>query len=138
MVKARQDFELYLDKSGNPRSYKEGEPLGETIKVSVKKGEDVPSEVLNLVFNNIPDYLDLKYKNNDIVISKELKLELEKKHKIPKKLKLEPKKQEKYTKESVLEILDKKGFKALKLIGKKFNVTDRSSKRLIQEILDAQ
>ena len=131
MVKARQDFTLYLDKSGNPLSYKEGDPLGEARKVSVKKGKEVPSEVLNLVFYNIPDYLDLKYKNNDIVISKELEVELKK---IPKK----SKKQEKYTKESLLEVLDKKGFKALKLIGKKFNVTDRSSRRLIQEILNAQ
>ena len=131
MVKARQDFTLYLDKSGNPLSYKEGEPLGEARKVSVKRGKEVPSEVLKLVFNNIPDYLDLKYKNNDIVISKELEIELKKVPKVSKK-------QEKYTKESLLEVLAKKGFKALKLIGKKFNVTDRSSKRLIKEILNAQ
>ena len=131
MVKARQNFVMYLDKSGNPLPYKEGDPLGEARKVSVKKGNEVPSEILNIVFYNIPDYLDLEYKNNNIIVSKELKLKLEKKPKVSKK-------QEKYTEESLLEILDKKGFKALKLIGKKFNVTDRSSKRLIREILKAQ
>ncbi len=131
MIKARQDFVMYLDKSGNPLPYKEGDPLGEARKVSVKKGNEVPSEILNIVFYNIPDYLDLEYKNNNIIVSKELKLKLEKKPKVSKK-------QEKYTEESLLEILDKKGFKALKLIGKKFNVTDRSSKRLIREILKAQ
>ena len=131
MIKARQDFVMYLDKSGNPLPYKEGDPLGEARKVSVEKGNEVPSEILNIVFYNIPDYLDLEYQNNNIIVSKELKLKLEKKPKVSKK-------QEKYTEESLLEILDKKGFKALKLIGKKFNVTDRSSKRLIREILKAQ
>ena len=134
MVKARQDFVLYLDKSGNPLPHKEGEPLGEARKVLVKRGKEVPSEVLKLVFNNIPDYLDLKYKNNNILTTPEIEKALEEKpSKVPKKS--EPKK---YTKESLLEVLAKKGFKALKLIGKKFNVTDRSSKRLIREILKAQ
>ncbi len=129
MVKARQDFVLYLDKSGNPLPHKEGEPLGEARKVLVKRGKEVPSEVLKLVFNNIPDYLDLKYKNNNILTTPEIEKALEEKpSKVPKK----------YTKESLLEVLAKKGFKVLKLIGKKFNVTDRSSKRLIQEILNAQ
>ena len=131
MIKARKDFVLYLDKSGNPRPHKEGEPLGESRKVSIKKGEEVPSELINLLFYNLPDYLDLEYKNNNIVVSKELEAELKKTSKVSK-----PK--EKYTKESLLEVLEKKGFKALKLIGKKFNVTDRSSKRLIKEILKAQ
>jgi len=41
---------------------------------------------------------------------------------------------EKYTKEG----LEKLGFKELKVIGKKFNTTDRSKKGLIEEILELQ
>jgi len=41
---------------------------------------------------------------------------------------------EKYTKEG----LEKLGFKELKVIGRKFNTTDRSKKGLIEEILELQ
>ncbi len=73
----------------------------------------------------------LEYKDMKPILPKEYERVVE----MPKKMKIE---RRKYSQESLTILYGKEGFSALKKIGEEFGVTDRSSRKLIVEILRAQ
>lgn len=131
-MKASEDFVIVLDKEGRRVPYKSG-ALKEGLKfIEVKKGTEIPkSHIKTIAEKNINlvagiEYLDKVPQNlpegvGIPVVSKKLKI-----------------KKRQYSQESLTKIKNEEGFSALKEIGAKFGVTDRSSKRLITEILKAQ
>lgn len=123
-MKAAQDFELYENNEGNLVPYYSGDSLTGIKKISVKKGEDIPSKHLKDLVNHLPDYVELKYKNNDMIIPEELR----------KKPKKEEKKLKGYTKEE----LNDMNFSKLKEIAEKLGQTGRSKTGLIKDILANQ
>ncbi len=129
MVKAKEGFEIVLDKAGNRVPYKEGYPKTDLKFIKVKKGEEIPSKFLKDIANhNIHLLADVKFKDmRPINLPKELGLDPSK-----------PKVKKEYTKESLTEIYEEKGFSALRAIGDKFGVKGRSLKGLIADILKAQ
>ncbi|MHA1827946.1 MAG: hypothetical protein ACTSX6_04780 [Candidatus Heimdallarchaeaceae archaeon] len=130
-MKAKQDFVIHVTKdTGDPISYKEGEPMTNIKKIVVKKGDEVPEDILQNIYLFNRDFLEIQYKDGVPVLPKELQ---DKKSPplIPKR---------KYSMESLHKVYEKKGLQGLKEIGAKFDppITDRSHKRLISEILTAQ
>ena len=126
-MKAAQDFVIYEGKEGHLVPYYSGDSLDGIKKISIKKGEEIPSKHLKDLVNHIPDYVELEYVNNDIVIPKELR-------KKPKKAKDEKKEKKGYTKEE----LDNMRFSKLKSMAKEMGHTGRSKSGLIKHILENQ
>ncbi len=138
-MKAKQDFVIHVDKDGNL--------VSDGTEIKVEKGEDVdkkltPGQVLTLLVH-LPDFLDVQ-KSAGII---KLNPEEEKKYDFHPKPEVVPEHDKvmkitkrKYSYESLLELYEKEGIKSLKEIGAKFTppVTDRSGKKLINEILAAQ
>lgn len=134
-MKARQDFLLALDKKGNRVSFTGVEKGVE--EVLIEKGKEVPDRyVHDLVLRN-PDFLDLKFEEGRVVLSEaeqkkfdlpDGKLPVPK----PKVIKRE------HSNESLVKLYNAEGMDGLKKVGEKFNVTDRSHKKLINEILREQ
>ena len=129
MVKAKEGFEIVLDKAGNRVPYKEGDPKTGLKFIKVEIGKEIPSKFLkDIAKHNIHLLADIKFKDmRPINLPKELELE-------PSKSKVK----KEYTKESLTEIYEKKGFSALRAIGDKFGVKGRSLKGLIRDILKSQ
>lgn len=58
-MKARQDFEMVVNKENVPTSHYFGDSLGENKIVKVKKGEDIPEYLNSYVLQFNPDFVDL-------------------------------------------------------------------------------
>ena len=131
-MKALDNLVIVLDKNGHRVPYKHGDSKAGLKFIEVKKGTEIPKAYLkDIAERNIELLAGIEYKDKVPqnlpegvgipVVSKKLKI-----------------KKRQYTQESLTKIKNEKGFSALKEIGAKFGVTDRSSRRLITEILNAQ
>ena len=130
-LKATEDFVIVLSKTGMRIPYKEGDDKTDLKFIKVEKGKDVPKEhIQNIVDRNL-ELLDLEYKDKKPILPKEYERVIP----VAKEMKI---KKRKYTQESLTVLYGKEGFSALKKIGEEFGVTDRSSRKLIVEILRAQ
>ena len=114
-------------------SYKDGDSTKGLKFVKIKKGEEIPDKYLKrFIDRNLEQIADVKY------IDK-VPVNLPKGLYIPPKVSKEMKiKKRKYSLESLTKIYNKDGFSALKEVGKEFGVTDRSYRRLMNEILTVQ
>ncbi len=132
-MKALQDFVIITNEGGTRITYKEGAPKKGLIFTQIKKGKEVPRRFLkDLVEKNL-NLLDIIYvEKRPTNIPKDLGVVLPEP---PKEMKI---KKRKYSQDSLNIIFNEKGFSELKKIGQTFGVTDRSSRRLIVEILKAQ
>lgn len=133
-MKAAEDLVIIKNKDGIIVPYKEGNSKEGLTFVTIKKDKEIPKEYLKrFVERNIEKIGDVIYKDKfPVNLPKDLGI-------VPKP---EPKtmeiKKRKYSQESLTEVMNKEGFSALKKIGAEFGVTDRSSNKLIVEILRAQ
>ena len=133
-MKAGEDLVIIRNKNGVIVPYKSGDSTeGLTFK-TIKKETEIPKEFLKrFVERNIEKISDVIYVDKyPINIPKELGIFIPP---VSKTMKI---KKRKYSQDSLNVIYDEKGFSALKKIGEEFEVTDRSSKRLIIEILRTQ
>lgn len=133
-MKASEDLVIVRNKEGMTIPYKEGESKVDLTFKIIKKDTEIPKDFLKrFVDRNIEKISDVEYIDKFPV-------------NLPKGFELTPApvskvmkiKKRKYSQDSLNTIYDEKGFSALKKIGQEFDVTDRSSKRLIIEILRAQ
>ncbi|MAF50790.1 MAG: hypothetical protein CMH64_01735 [Nanoarchaeota archaeon] len=131
-MKASEDFVIVVDKDGLRVPYKSGDPKTGLKFTQVKKGSQIPEAYLKeIAEKNIDLIADIVYEDKvPINLPKGVGLPV-----VSKKMKI---KKRKYSQESLTKIKNEEGFSALKKIGEEFGVTDRSSKRLIVEILRAQ
>ncbi len=58
-MKARQDFEVAVNKDNVPTSHYFGDPLGDKKLVKVKAGEEIPEYLNSYVLQFNPDFVDL-------------------------------------------------------------------------------
>ncbi len=130
-LKATEDFVIVLSKTGMRIPYKEGDDKTGLKFIKVQKGKDIPKDYTQQIIDRNLELLDLKYKDKRPILPKEYERVAE----APKKMKIE---RRKYSQESLTILYGKEGFSALKKIGEEFGVTDRSSRKLIVEILRAQ
>ena len=131
-MKAAEDIVIIKNEEGIIVPYKSGASTKELTFKTIKKGKEIPSDVLvRMVARNIEKVADIVYKDK---IPTNLPKELYSKP-TPEKMII---KKRKYTQESLTEIYNTGKFSALKKVGDEFGVTDRSSSRLIVEILRAQ
>lgn len=138
-MKAAQDFEVLLNKDGSrnysPYSDPEKIPGGTSIK-KFKKGEDVPVKIVPdlLIYN--PDYLDVEYKEGQIVLPKGVDVNLIAKADDIRKVEA---KGNLFSRDDLEKKELKMGFSSFrKWAKKKFGTTDRSKGALIEEILNIQ
>ncbi len=132
-MNATEDFTIAVNKDGFRVPYRVGVTYKNLTFIHVRKGNEIPTKFLkNIIEHNI-ELVDVKYKfrkpinlPNGMDISQP---EISKTMKINRR---------KYSQESLTKLYNEKGFSALKEIGKEFGVTDRSYRRLINEILTAQ
>ncbi len=132
--KAGEDLVIITNKDDTIVPYKEGDSKeGLTFK-TIKKGTDIPKDFLKrLIERNIEKIGDVEYVDKKpINLPKGLGIAISP---TPKKMQI---KRRKYSQDSLYEVYNNKGFSALKKIGEEFGVTDRSSRRLIVEILKVQ
>ena len=135
-MKAGEDLVIIRNKDGTTIPYKEGDSKEDLTFTTIKKGKEIPREFLKrFVEHNIEKIGDVIYKDKfPINLTKEMGI-------VPAPVaKVKKIKKRKYSQDSLYEIYNdkEKGFSALKKIGEEFGVTDRSSRRLIVEILRAQ
>ncbi len=131
-MKATEDFVIILDKDKIRTPYKDGDPKKDLEFIAVKKGKEIPADfIASIVATNI-NLVEVQYKDKNPILPKELRPTPPEE---PKEMKI---KKRKYTQDSLNTVYDEQGFSALKKIGEEFNVTDRSSRKLIIEILRAQ
>ena len=133
-MKAGEDLIIIRNKEGVTVPYKEGDSKeGLTFK-TVKKGTEIPIDSLKrFVERNIEKIGDVRYIDNfPVNLPKGFGIIPAE---VPKTMKI---KRRKYSQDSLTALYDEQGFSALKKIGEEFGVTDRSSSRLIVEILRAQ
>ena len=133
-MKAAEDIVIAQNKDDVIVPYKSGYPTKDLKITEIKKGEEIPKQFLKrFAERNLEWIADVKYINKvPVNLPTELELNLPE---VSKTMKIEKRK---YSQESLTKIKNEKGFSALKEIGKEFGVTDRSSKRLITEILREQ
>lgn len=133
-MKAGEDLIIIRNKDGTIVPYKEGDPKNHLTFTKVPKGTQIPREFLKrFIERNLEKIGDVIYKDSyPINLPKDLEIV---KPPTPKEMKI---KKRKYSQDSLYEIYNDKGFSALKKIGEEFGVTDRSSRKLIVEILRAQ
>ena len=132
-MKAAEDIVIAQNKDGIVVPYKSGYPTTNLDIIEIKKGQEIPKQFLRrFVERNLELIADVKYINKvPVNLPKDLLPQKE----VSKTMKI---KKRKYTQDSLTEIRNKGGFPALKKIGEEFGVTDRSSRRIIIEILLAQ
>jgi len=133
-MKAAENITIVIhDKDKNLVSYKDGDSKAGLTFTVIKKGEEIPSNLLrNLVERNIEKIGDIIYKDKRPTnLPKDFNVE----SKTSTKMEI---KKRKYSQNSLTKIYNDKGFSALKKIGEEFGVTDRSYRRLINEILTVQ
>ncbi len=131
-MKATEDFVIALNKDRVRVSYRVGVEYKDIEFIEVKKGKEIPEEFIKNIIEHSIQLVDVQYKNRVPILPKELQPGSK-----PVSKKMEIKKR-KYTQDSLTKIKNEQGFSALKEIGKEFGVTDRSSNRLIIEILREQ
>ena len=131
-MKATQDFRIIVNKARLRVPYKEGDSTKGLEFINVKKGHEIPSEFISDFIAKNLEYVDVLYKDKKPILPKELQPDAPEE---PKEMKI---KKRKYTQESLNTIYDEQGFSALKKVGEEFGVTDRSSRKLVVEILRAQ
>ncbi len=133
-MKAGEDLVIIKNKDGTIVPYKSGDSTKDLTFKTIKKDTEIPNEFLKrYVDRNIEKISDVKYVDKfPINLPKGFEKTPEPASKVMKI------KKRKYSQDSLNTVYDEKGFSALKKIGEEFNVTDRSSKRLIIEILRAQ
>ena len=133
-MKADEDLIIIRNKEGVIVPHKSGDSTKDLTFKTIKKGTEIPKEFLKrFVERNIEKIGDVEYVDKfPVNLPKELGI-------VPtpasKTMKI---KKRKYTQDSLNGIYNEKGFSALKTIGKEFGVTDRSSRKIIVEILRAQ
>ncbi len=136
-MKARQDFEICVDKEGNRLSFTDKIPEGAKLH-KFKVGDEVPKKFLGdlLTFNS--DYLDVKLKDGEMVLPEGIEVDKKAREKVRSHIAKNPK----YSQEGLYQKLNKMGFKAFREWAKKkfekFKLTDRSGRVLIVEILNLQ
>ncbi len=133
-MKAGEDLVIIRNKDGTVVPYKSGDSTKDLTFTTIKRGKDIPKEFLKrYIDRNIEKIGDVEYKDKfPVNLPKGFEKTLVP---VSKVMKI---KKRKYSQDSLNTIYDEKGFSALKKIGEEFDVTDRSSKRLIIEILRAQ
>ena len=133
-MKAAEDIELVfhkIDKVIVP--YKDGSSKKDLEFIKIKKGTEIPDKYLErFVRYNLELIAGVIYKDQ---VPTNLPKGLWKPELTSTKLVI---KKRKYSQESLTTIYNNKGFSALKKIGEEFGVTDRSYRRLINEILTVQ
>ena len=113
--------------------YKDGSSKKDLEFIEIKKGKDITDKYLGRFVNhNLELIAGVIYKDK---VPTNLPKGLWKPELTGKKLVI---KRRKYSQESLTTVYNNKGFSALKKIGQEFGVTDRSSRRLIVEILKVQ
>ncbi len=130
-MKAIEDFVIAVNKKGFRVSYRVGVEYKDLTFIKVKKGGEIPEKFIKEIIARNLELVDVKYVFRVPQLPKEYMPEIV----TPKVMKI---KKRKYTQESLTKIRNEGGFPALKKIGEEFDVTDRSSKRIITEILIAQ
>lgn len=132
-MKARQDFEIVINSAGKRISYREGEDPKPNKIIKIKVGDLVPEAYIHDLLMYNPELLEVEFENGRHKLSEQQK----KKYGFA-DVKIKPEVKKLYTQEGLLKLRKGKGFKALKKIGKLFGVTDRSTTKLIKEILIEQ
>ena len=131
-MKATEDFAIIVNKERIRVPYKEGDSKEGLKFIQVKKNKEIPTEFISYILAKNLELVDVEYKDKRPILPKGLEINPPEE---PKKMKI---KRRKYTQDSLNTIYDEQGFSALKNIGKEFGVTDRSSRKLVVEILRAQ
>ena len=145
-MKARQDFELYIDKStNNITSYCSGDSKSHLKELKFKIGDDIPNDYIKDLLMHLPDYVEIEYKDGNMILPETGKKIVGPKIEKPERPKAKPRiPRREYSMESLTIVFNSKGLAGLKEIAKNFKdekgntLTDRSSRRLIAEILKAQ
>ena len=130
-MKAKEDFVIAINKDRVRVPFRAGIKYKDIEFIKVKKGKDIPQEFLKDIVHHNLNLVEVEYKWHRPILPPELELNPP----VSKKMKI---KKREYSRESLTKILNDKGFGALRIIGQKFDVKDRSSRRLINEILTAQ
>jgi len=132
--KAGEDLVIITNEDEEIVSYKEGDPHKHLTFTKIEKGHKIPKDYLKrLAERNLEKIGDVEYINKvPVNLPKGMGRVVSP---VPKVMKI---KARKYSQESLNVIYNEQGFSALKKIGEEFGVTDRSSKRLIVEILKVQ
>lgn len=133
-MKAGEDIVIVMHKKDkNQVPYKEGDSKDDLEFHTIKMGSQIPDKYLKrLAERNLELIGDVVYKDKyPINLPKGILTPPE----VPTEMKI---KKRKYTQDSLTQIYNEGKFSALKKIGQEFGVTDRSSRRLIVEILRAQ
>lgn len=132
-MKSIEDFIIVTNKDGTRVPYRDGDSKEGLEFIEVKKGTEIPNKFLK----------EIAEKNLHLVAGVEFKDMIP--INLPEGIGISPPiltefkvKKRKYSQESLTKIYNEKGFSALKEIGTEFGVTDKSSKKLITEILRAQ
>lgn len=132
-MKATEDLVIAVNKDNVRVPFRVGVKYKDLKFTTVKKGTEIPEEHLRDLLQHNIEFVDVEYEFRVPInipkgfepttppVSKELKI-----------------KKRKYTQSSLNAIYNDKGFGALKKVGEEFGVTDRSSRRIIVEILRAQ
>ena len=133
-MKAAEDLVIVLDtKQKVIVPYRDGDSKKDLEFIKIAKGKEIPDKYLErFVRCNIEKIEGVVFKEG---VPTNLPKGLWKPELFPTKFKI---KRRKYSQESLTVLYNEKGFSALKTIGSEFNVTDRSYKRLITEILAVQ
>ena len=133
-MKAGEDLTIIIDKkSGAIVPYKSGDSKRGLIFETIKKGEVIPTKFLKRFIDHNLELIDgVIYKDK---VPTNLPKGIWKPELFSKKMVI---KKRKYSQTSLTELYNEKGFSALKKIGEEFGVTDRSYRRLINEILTVQ
>lgn len=112
-MKARQDFEIAVDKKTGARVGYYGAPDENTKLIKVKKGGKIPDKyLLDLIQSNI-DYVDVEFKDGV--------------PQIPKELLAKPVKEQKYTKPEFIALNREEQEKELKKLGIQFTPKDKEA-----------
>ena len=138
-MKARQDFVVYIDATGNLVSHASGEPMDGKTRLEFKKGADIkPDSLVGDFLRRNPELLEIEYVNGRILLTEEqMKLYNLPEGKITTEPRIIPRK---YSQESLTQLMNEKGTEELKKIAENdFHMTNvRASKTLITKILLAQ
>ena len=130
-MKATEDFVIAINKDRVRVPFRVGVKYKDIEFIKVKKGAEIPDEFLKDIVHNRIELVDVEYKFRKPILPPELERNIP----VSKVMKI---KSRKYSRESLTQVLNEGGFSALKKIGKEFGVTDRSSRRLMNEILTVQ
>ena len=68
-MKARQDFEVFVT-DGTIYPHYEGDSIGKKIRITIKKGKEVPQEILSYLIQHNPDWLEIDENEKGEILQK--------------------------------------------------------------------